>query len=344
MIISDQHGRISPSTARFTAATGYTAEEAVGQSPRILQSGLTPVEVYHDLWATILRGDVWRGELRNRTRDGELVWHSAAIAPLRDTDGTITHFVGVQADITPYKEAIETLDERDQRFRQLADNIREVFFVVASDYSETLYINPAFEKIWGRSIASLYDDPRSFMDAIEPEDRERVQAGMARNLRGETTGEVEFRIRRPDGEVRTVLAHSVPVLNDRGAVYRIIGVIMDVTERRRAEQAHLASESMFRNLIETSFNGIVITEDEVIIEVNAGLARIVGYRTNEIVGRPVLDFIAEESREEVKPSIFFAANFEGSYEIVGASARTASGSSSRRRPGCTGSTADSDVD
>ncbi|MGH7582865.1 MAG: PAS domain S-box protein, partial [Gemmatimonadales bacterium] len=296
-------------------ATGYPAADVLGKSPRLLQSGLTPVEVYQDLWTTILRGDVWRGELRNRTRSGELVWHSVAISPIRGDDGVITHFLGVQEDVTRYKKVIQTLDERDQRFRQLAENIREVFFVVTADFSETVYINQAYEIIWGRPVESVYRNPRAFMDAVEPEDREGLQSLIARNQRGETPDEVEFRVRRPDGEVRTVLAHAAPVLNERGEVYRIIGVVMDVTERRHAEDTVREREAMFRNLIEASFHGIVVTENGRITEVNQGMTDITGYATEELIGRPSLEVVAEESLHLVAHRI--EARIDGNYDLIG---------------------------
>jgi len=315
VIVTDTDGIIEYVNQRFTISTGYTSDEAIGKSPKILKSGETPVAVYRDLWDTILRGEVWRGELRNRTHAGELVWHSVAISPVRDADGIIAHFVGVQQDVTDYKRAIETLDERNRRFAQLADNIREVFFIVAADFSELLYVNPAGETIWGRPLKSLYDDPRSFMDAIDPADREQLQSAIARNLQGETPAEVEFRVHRPDGTVRTVLGHSVPVLDDRGEVYRLIGTVMDITERRAAERAQFEIESMFRDLIDASFHGIVITDGGVIIEVNTGMAEIMGCTVTEMIGRQVLDFIAPESREEVAHRM--GGSLEGTYDLVG---------------------------
>ncbi|MGZ3482646.1 MAG: response regulator [Gemmatimonadaceae bacterium] len=107
--------------------------------------------------------------------------------------------------------------EHEERFLQLAENIDELFFVMNAQYTEILYINPAYEKIWGRSCQSLYDDPKSFVEAAPPDDRERLLLYMGRIQRGENPGKIEYRVDRPDGEVRWLLVHAVPIRNEQAA-------------------------------------------------------------------------------------------------------------------------------
>jgi len=106
--------------------------------------------------------------------------------------------------------------EQEERFLQLAENIDELFFVMSAQHTETLYINPAYEKIWGRSCQSLYDDPRSFVEAVPPGDRERLLLYMARIQRGENPGKIEYPVHRPDGEIRWLLVHAAPIRNEQG--------------------------------------------------------------------------------------------------------------------------------
>ncbi len=105
VIITDRRARIAYSNPMFTQVTGYRPDEVLGKNPSILGSGLTPYQSYRQLWKTILAGEVWRGEFINRRKDGGLYWESAAIAPVRDEHGEITHFVAVKADITAQKDA-----------------------------------------------------------------------------------------------------------------------------------------------------------------------------------------------------------------------------------------------
>jgi diguanylate cyclase (GGDEF)-like protein/hemerythrin-like metal-binding protein/PAS domain S-box-containing protein len=120
IVITDRQAVIEYVNPTFCELTGYSAEEVIGQNPRILKSGLTPVETYKALWESIRAGWQWRGELRNRKKSGELYWESASISPIMDDEGNITHYLGVKEDITGRKTTELTLKERNQ---QLARSI-----------------------------------------------------------------------------------------------------------------------------------------------------------------------------------------------------------------------------
>ncbi|MDP2158466.1 MAG: PAS domain S-box protein [Nitrospirota bacterium] len=100
IVITDMNGSIQYVNPVFTRRTGYSREEVIGRNPRILQSGLTPVEVYDDLWKTLLSGRPWKGTLINKKKSGELYYEDATIAPVFDEQGNITNFVAAKADVT----------------------------------------------------------------------------------------------------------------------------------------------------------------------------------------------------------------------------------------------------
>ncbi len=105
VIIADAAGRIEYVNPKFTQVTGYASAEVLGQNPRILKSGETPPREYQRLWEAITSGGEWRGEFHNKKKDGGLYWASESISPVRNPQGTITHFVAIQDDITDLKEA-----------------------------------------------------------------------------------------------------------------------------------------------------------------------------------------------------------------------------------------------
>jgi PAS domain S-box-containing protein len=98
VIITDTDGAIEYVNQRFVDATGYSREEALGNTPRLLKSGRTPSDVYGDLWRTIHDGRVWRGEVLNRRKSGESYWDSLSISPVRDDSGVVSHFLAIQAE------------------------------------------------------------------------------------------------------------------------------------------------------------------------------------------------------------------------------------------------------
>ncbi|HEY4744820.1 MAG TPA: response regulator [Desulfuromonadaceae bacterium] len=118
VVITDRHGMIEYVNPKFTEITGFSAEEALGQNPRILNAGVQSKEFYRHLWGTILSGNEWRGEFRNRKKNGEMYWEQASISPIRDEKGSITHFVAVKEDITERRRAAEEL----HRAKEAADS------------------------------------------------------------------------------------------------------------------------------------------------------------------------------------------------------------------------------
>lgn len=127
------------------------------------------------------------------------------------------------------------LEESEGRFRELAENIREVFWVSDPGFTRLWYVSPAFEEVWGRSRESVYREPRAFLDSVAREDRERVE----RALEGLEAGkfDVEYRLVRPDGSVRWIHARGFPVPHGDEQPRRVVGIAEDVTERHEAEES-----------------------------------------------------------------------------------------------------------
>ena len=109
VVITDPDGTIEYVNPKFVEVTGYSAEEAIGQNPRVLNAGIQPSEFYKEMWDTLKAGDVWQGEFANKKRNGDIFWENATIAPIRNSEGQVTHFVAVKEDITARKRAEKEL-------------------------------------------------------------------------------------------------------------------------------------------------------------------------------------------------------------------------------------------
>ena len=121
IVITDLDAHIQYVNEAFLSTTGYTREEVLGQNPRILQSGKTPRSTYETLWATLTQGQPWKGEFYNRCKDGREYIEFAHVAPLRQADGTITHYVAVKEDITEKKYIGEELDRHRHHLEELVE-------------------------------------------------------------------------------------------------------------------------------------------------------------------------------------------------------------------------------
>ena len=123
----------------------------------------------------------------------------------------------------------------EERFRQMAEGINDVFWMMDVERSQVLYVSPAYEQVWGRTCASLYSTPGSKLDAIHPEERDRVLQTVASGQFNLAYDE-EFRIVRPDGAIRWIHERAFPIYDKSGAVYRVAGIAEDVTSRKRLEK------------------------------------------------------------------------------------------------------------
>lgn len=144
-----------------------------------------------------------------------------------------------------HKQTEAGLRSSETRFHQMAETVQEVFWMATPDVATTTYISPAFERIWGRSRESFFANPTSWLEAIHPEDRDRVLATLARYRDSEAS--MEYRIVRPDGSVRWVWDHGYPIRNDRGEVSGVVGLAKDITDRKQAE---MERESLIERLEE----------------------------------------------------------------------------------------------
>ncbi len=217
-------------------------------------------------------------------------------------------------DIGSRKQAEQALRDSEERFRQLAETIDQVFWMTDAATGRVLYVSPAYEQLWGRTCQSLYERPDSWLGAIHPDDRPRVAAAFDRILAAGGFRQ-EYRIIRPDGSPRWILDRGFPVRDAESRVYRFLGLAKDITERRRAETALRESEERLGRFFEAAFEGIAIHEGGVILDANQALADLFGYSVPEMIGRHALDLAAPPSREVIRQHI--QSGDERPYEAVG---------------------------
>jgi two-component system, cell cycle sensor histidine kinase and response regulator CckA len=181
-------------------------------------------------------GTSWSAEYRFQRKDGTYAEIFDRGYVIRDLDGKAVRMVGAMIDLTARKQA-------EERFRQLAEHIQQVFWMIDAATGEILYVSPAYEAMWGRTCASLYESRSSWLNAIHPEDRKRLEPLMDTR---EPSGEYDetYRIVRPDGTIRWIRDRAFPIRDPRGRLIRIVGTATDITERRELEDQFRQAQKM----------------------------------------------------------------------------------------------------
>ncbi|GAO37404.1 PAS/PAC sensor-containing diguanylate cyclase/phosphodiesterase [Sulfuricella sp. T08] len=191
-------------------------------------------------------------------------------------------------DITERKQVAQRVQWGETLFRQMAENIHEVFWTGTPDWNEVLYISPAYEKIWGRSCESLYARPRDWLDAVVDADREELIDAINKKYAGDFSGFVfpEYRIFRPDGTERWIYARAFPVRDAEGKVNRVAGIAEDITERKQAEIALRQECDLNRRYLDTAQTLMVALDCEGrIAMINRAGCALLGYKEDELLGR-----------------------------------------------------------
>jgi len=231
VMITDHNGIIEYVNPEFSKATGYASEEAVGQKPGILKSGLTAPEYYRDMWAAMASGENWRGELLNRKKSGELFWESEVISALKTAAGDITHFIAVKEDVTERKRQEENLRLWG---RAIESSINAILITNAEVAGNPLiYANPAFERITGYSLEEALGRNCSFLQN-EDTDQPAIEE-LRRAIHEQREGRVLLRNYRKDGSLFWNELLIAPVHGESGKVTHFVGIQNDVTERKTHE-------------------------------------------------------------------------------------------------------------
>ncbi|NJK75750.1 MAG: PAS domain S-box protein [Microcoleus sp. SU_5_6] len=253
----DKTGRYLRVNQKFCEIVGYTASELLS---RTWMDVTYPEDLESDLAQTnrLFSGEIdsFKIEKRLVRKNGTLVWVNVTASLVREPLSGAVYSVVVTEDISDRKIAEEALKASEERFRQLAENIESVFWTLDIQQQQLIYISPAYAKIWGRDSDELYATRQSFIDFIHPEDRDRVIASFQNIVRGEH--EIEYRIVRPDGEIRWIRDRAFPIKNKFGAVYRIVGIAEDISERKQVQKEMQNAQQMYQQILDAIADTILV--------------------------------------------------------------------------------------
>jgi two-component system sensor histidine kinase/response regulator len=235
--ITDLAGVITYANDKFCEISGYTRSALIGQTHRLVNSGVQPRAYFETLWQTILKGQVWHGEICNRASDGRLYWVQATIVPLMDDRGAPEQFIAIRTDITARKQMQATIAEAESRVRRITNAVPGVVFQCEVGHGRVRYtfVSERLAEIRGLDAAELLADGSIAFAQIVEDDRLRAFDAVLEAGAKQEAWHSDYQIRMADGRLRWIRSEINPEPKpavDGSTVYT--GIWQDVTQLKEA--------------------------------------------------------------------------------------------------------------
>jgi PAS domain S-box-containing protein len=335
VMITDFAGRVEYVNPAWENVTGYRLDEVRGEKPRALKSGIHSREFYTHLWSEITAGKVWRDNLCNRRKNGELYWEAMAIAPVRDDAGNITHFVSIKDDITDrlameernrswsiqleenvairtaqlsaanrqIEEAMSRLEHSEAKFRAIFEQSPLGVSLAVGVTGSTLDVNKSYTQIVGRTREELAG--LNWCQITHPDDVPMQLERMAKLEAGELPGfQMKKRYIRSDGTfvwVNLTVARVV-LEAEKNSLYLMLNE--DITERQEMDERLRTSEQRHRLLADNSLDVIwTMNFDGRFTYLSPSIEKLTGYSPNETITMPWEEVFSSDSLAIVQEAV-----------------------------------------
>jgi PAS domain S-box-containing protein len=290
---------IDPASMRFldfnqTAcdSLGYTRSELLELGPHDIKPQYNRTTL-HERFVNVLAGKPGADMIQtvHQRKDGSSFSVEVRLRPFESEGRSLMAVVA--RDVSARLFAETQLREANERFLQLAENVSDVFWIRDLEEDRFLYVSPAFEALFRKPVSSVYQRPRSFLSGVHPDDRDRVAAVFEWQRQHRQGVDLEYRIIVGDNEIRWLWVRTFPVQDLLGKVYRMAGIIEDVTHRRE-------SEEQYRTIIQASIDGFWVADVQGrIVDCNDAYCRTLGYTREEVLGLPISELDHNESAEHI---------------------------------------------
>ena len=340
LAITDQKGIIQQVNDNFCTISKYKREELIGQDHHIVNSGYHPKEFMRDLWVTIGNGEIWKGEIKNKAKDGAYYWVDTTIVPFINEQGKPYQFIAIRSDVThrkdledeikqlnreleqKVKDRTEELTDKQNQLRTVFTSVADSIFVLDREKDgHYLFnaVNPAFLKTFNINYNEVVG--KRFNDVIPKTSLGQTLEKFEEAIRTREIVSWEEITDFPSGKL-TGEVSIAPIFDEAGNCIRLVGSVHDLTERKKAEKALLESENFLRTIVQTEPECVKLLDinGELQSMNPAGLAMIEADSLEQVKGKSLLSIIDGSYREafkELSQNIFKDISGKMEFEITG---------------------------
>lgn len=287
--------------AAFERHTGYSRDEALGKNCRFLQANDRDQPAIEVLRAALRDKVGCIATLRNYRKDGSLFWNELRISPIYGTDGSVTHFIGVQSDVTAAKQAEQQLADNEYRYRMLFEESQEAIFLIGLD-GVYLRVNRHASEMFGYTPEEMIG--KHSFDLIAPEEHLQSQNMLERLMNGEKPPLYERWFVRKDGSRVLALVNAALIRDHQGNPLHIQSILHDITESRIIERALQDSFDELDRFFMLSLDLLCVADTSGhFIKLNKVWEETLGYPLSELQGRRFLDFVHPDDLEATLQAI-----------------------------------------
>jgi diguanylate cyclase (GGDEF)-like protein/PAS domain S-box-containing protein len=305
IVITDASKNIVRVNAAFVKTTGYSAEEAIGQTPRLLSSGRHDAAFYKAMWECINHTGTWSGEIWNKRKNGEIYPEQLTITAVKDANDVVNYYVGSIVDITERKKTEQALIESEYRSKFAIEGSGDGVWDVNVQTEEATY-SKRWSEMLGYEEGEILPSRNEWRALIHPDDQQQVLDTSNAYLEDRTEiYVVEYRIRCKGGQYKWMLSRGILVSHSEdGRPLRMIGTQIDITERKLAEEKLkrmqlelLESHERYVDLYEFAPIGYLsITQHGMITEVNWKVTAMLGLQRKDINQHRFEEFVVEDDK------------------------------------------------
>ncbi len=284
--VTDRRGVITYANDRFCAISGYSREELIGSGHNIVNSHVHPRTLFWDMWQTLAAGEVWHGQICNRSKSGGLYWVDTTIVPISGPSGRVEQFISIRTDVTEGKREQDARQELLDRLQKIASQLPGVVYqyhLRADGTSCFPYASDGIRDIYRVTPEQVRDDASDVFAVLHPDDLESVSASIAESARTLSPWVAEYRVRFADGTTQWLFGNATPErLADGSALWH--GFITNVSEQKRSADAIMTAQAQFRGAFETATHGMALVSLQGRwLRVNRALCTMLGYSEAELL-------------------------------------------------------------